>query len=236
MTIALDGEASSNQSSAVTLSTTATDDVVVVSFGHCDTNNVTSIIDTSGQGLTWNPRGLFHTVMSGRDLTLETWWAHVPTALTSCVITALHTGGAWGESAIIAKGISGADFTAPFDPNVSFPGTANDTSSSVPTVTGLTSTATAGLVFGIVGLPLNLDPGNTPGAGFTYLDRQHGSGSIDIWLAEEYKIVSSALASETDTYGTGTPFDWAMMVDMVVEAGGLPPPGGSGEIVVNVCM
>jgi len=117
-------------SATVTLTTTKTDDVIVVAVatgGFWSASQVTGITDTAG--LVWHRRnrrwqnGGFKSnepvnpdppgTAVNQGLDIEIWWAHAPTALTGDVIT-VDVGGC-GFISLIAWGVSGANFLAPWD-------------------------------------------------------------------------------------------------------------------------
>lgn len=118
--LGLDGIASGGVSGApsttstVTLTTTHTNDVIVVCVntgGNFNRGHVTGIADTAG--LTWRKRQQRYVV--GVTPSVEIWWAHAPLALTSDVITVTTT--STGATALTAFGVCGANYLAPWDRN-----------------------------------------------------------------------------------------------------------------------
>src|ERR1019366_6614782 len=116
--LGLDGHATGGalgapvNSANVTLTTTKVHDVIVLAItagGFLNRGIVTSVTDTAG--LVWKKRQ--QRQFNGGQIDLEVWWAHAPAILTGDVIT-VHTD-ATGFISIEAFGVSGANYTAPWD-------------------------------------------------------------------------------------------------------------------------
>ncbi len=144
-------------SSTVTLSTTFADDVIVVgvvSTGYWNASEVTSITDTAG--LTWKKRN--SRWILGSFPSVELWWAHAPTALAGDIIT-VHTansgghfaGGGTGSIALIAWGVSGANYTTPWDKHTQAGSYTDDIDEFYPTeiISQAYTSATNTFMFGL---------------------------------------------------------------------------------------
>ena len=125
-------------SGTITLSTTQHNDVIVLGIamgGYYNTSTVATVTDTAG--LTWHRRnrrwlggGIKNFATNGSTsvaagLDIEIWWAHAPNPLVADVITITpaanvpRDGGAAvaavGSMSLIAWGVSGANYAAPWD-------------------------------------------------------------------------------------------------------------------------
>ena len=125
-------------SGTITLSTTQHNDVIVLGIamgGYYNTSTVATVTDTAG--LTWHRRnqrwlggGTKNFATNGSTsvaagLDIEIWWAHAPNPLVADVITITpaanvpRDGGAAvaavGSMSLIAWGVSGANYAAPWD-------------------------------------------------------------------------------------------------------------------------
>lgn len=178
--IGLDGHATGGAggvgitSGTVTLTTTQPDDVIVINIlsgGFFNRGFPTSITDTAG--LTWKKRSHRQFTNDGSNLpqfSLDTWWAHAPTALSGDVIT-VHTP-ATGLIAIEAFGVSGANFTTPWDRHTGSGllknslqiGVSGATDAAVPVYTNVSRVFS----FGVFAANGNTD--GTTTAPFTFLD------------------------------------------------------------------
>jgi hypothetical protein len=152
-TLSLDGSAtgtfSTTTAGTVTLTTSQADDVIVVVVA-TEKNGaltpVTSVSDTGG--LTWTQRAEWDESTAdggafGSQQTLQTWWAHSPTALSSRVITVTCGGGATDDATIVAFGVHGADTSNPFDTNASLPKSTTVNTVGSATLTGIATNDSA---------------------------------------------------------------------------------------------
>ena len=222
-TLALDGHnftASSCAASpcALTLTTTSTNDVVVVWVKNAaivgSGATASSISDTAG--LTWSKRKAVAT-SSVFAVDLEEWWAISPGVLTGDTISVSLTG-ATVFARIDAFGISGANTATPFDVNVSLPASNTNTvpGASSTSTTNSTTNANTMLIAGFACGTGNCNPITVP-SGFTQID---GYTSADF----SYKIVSATQSSLTETYSwTAVGNARVMISDAVQQAGGGAP-------------
>ena len=137
-------------SASATLSTTHVDDVIVLSVmtgGYFHFSTVTSITDTAG--LTWKRRNQREPLLAIPGYNVELWWAHAPAVLTDDVIT-VNTNPT-GAISILAWGVSGANYTTPWDTHTQAgsytDGVGNDGLS--PTATEIYTNANNTLIFGV---------------------------------------------------------------------------------------
>jgi hypothetical protein len=224
-TLAIDGAnlagcGHSTNSCSTTLSTTHTNDIIMVyTFESLDlqTSCTFTLSDTSG--LIWNSRGGVSgrndgTTGSNRDQNAE-FWAQSPGLLSSDVITESILGCAsvqyGGEyNGLYAIGVSGANFNSPFDPTnpqaVSSAGYSNTPSVSI-------STSNSNDM--IIGVAQQSSFGTlTPGSGFTVILATGPGGA-----ASEFAIVHSPLANSQVTFGDDTTWYWEEMADAIVSSG-----------------
>lgn len=204
----IDGSATNSPASTstptVTLSTTLTNDVIILFAKHNSgtSANITSVSDTAG--LTWTKRkqGLWN----GTNADQELWYAVSSSALTSDVITA--TFGASVGARLTAFGINGANTGTPFDSNVSLPG--STTSATSPTAVSINTTNANDMIitqYVCGGCTLTSRP-----SGFTQVI---ATGSVtDV----AYEVVSSAQTGLSVSYSVTTPNPNAMIVDAVQQA------------------
>jgi hypothetical protein len=168
-------------SESVTLTTTQTNDTVVL----CIQNNATpvaSITDTAG--LTWTQIGT-------RVSTISVFFAQAPSILSSDVITVNFTsGGAF--DAVQAAAFSGANIATPLDSNGALPGS---TSTS-----GVPLTLTTSNAFDLLFACYALNGGETAGSGWTFVPNA-GSTGFD---AFEYQIVNTTQSATPANLSSNT--------------------------------
>lgn len=110
----------------VTLSTSNTNDVIMIIVGNCDSGKSVNFI-TDSAGLTYHRRTTYNNIGNGDDV--EVWYAISSNKLSSDQITVKMTskpGWPWG---VVAYGVSGANTNSPFDGS-------DTTASSDPTGNG----------------------------------------------------------------------------------------------------
>jgi hypothetical protein len=229
-TLTIDGSNSagcghSTNSCATTLSTSTSNDIVIVyAFEGLDlqTSCTFSVQDTSG--LTWSSRGGVSGRNDGstngyRDQIGE-FWARSLGVLSSDVITesisgcaSTQTGGEYNGLQVF--GIAGANYNAPFDPNTSLPGTAN-AYSNTPSVTISTTNANDMVIsaaqqtsYGVL----------SPGSGFT-----------GITPNTEYELAGSPVTNLSVTWGDSATWYWEQIVDAVSAQSGTLTLDGSAQV------
>lgn len=194
--LALDGVASNSingpiTSGTITLTTTQANDVIVlgvVTGGFFNSRPVLSITDTAG--LTWKRRN--RRIRSGNTPFIEIWWAHAPAALTGDVIT-VNFNGTTGAAALIAFGVSGANYLAPWDTHTQAGGYTDLVGNNAfsPAQAQLYTNASHAFLFGIHG-DLAPDGGLTESP-WTYLTAISGTEHNGDTMNESivYQIVST---------------------------------------------
>ena len=221
--MAIDGSVTTNTTTGnayvVSLTTTQSNDVIIVmSYSFSSAGNVSSISDTTG--LTWHKRQAGAT---GGSLDYDEWYAIAASPLSADSITITY--GAAPNERVAAFGISGANTSVPFDPNVSLPAQSNSGSSNVSTLSVSsisTNTSSDMLITSLRGL--GSLPTLTRPSGFSAV--LTGGSSTDF----AYDVVSSTLSSATETYSwTGGAQQASMMFDAVQAA-------GTGGPSVNVLL
>lgn len=186
--------ATTGTTASVTLTTTQTNELIVVQFVG-NTCTPTSIADTSS--LTWTARtGQPFTLGSGQ--LVYYWTAPAAAALTSDVIT-LTCGAGYSFSAMVAYGVAGYKTSGAFDSG----GPQSLTSDPVSITTANQFTMVTGAFAVNTSTP-------TAGAGYT----QIGNTNSDFALFE-YKIVNSAGVNSV-TLGTGAGASHGGVADAIV--------------------
>lgn len=183
-------------SATVTLTTTQTNDIILVAVGFEKPTVALSVSSiTSTSGLTFTRRSTESS--AANNVVTELWQAVSALALTSEVITVNLTG-ALDAGLIIAAAIHGVGvLSAPNDPDVSLPSVAQATSAA-PTVTYSTSAADDLLIATYCS---NNSTGTTAPAGWTKLQGALNGGGVSRFcvFALFTKSVSSTQTSQTFT-------------------------------------
>jgi hypothetical protein len=117
---------------------------------------VSSVADT--HSLTWTKKTDLHFLSASTpntDNTQEIWWAHAPTALSGTITVTMAA--TIDDGTLTTVSVSGVyDPASPWDPNVSLPATATNTTGSATTPSATFSTTAAStLVLGFYGAPVN---------------------------------------------------------------------------------
>ena len=236
MALTLDGSniASSNSTSsqAVVLSTTNTNDVIIVvanTFNQAPTG-------ISGGGLSWTQRKAVSQAGTGYTTYLTEWWAPAAAALSSAsisVTTATNT-----YITVIAFGISGANTISPFDSNATLPGHdgSNSNPNSSPGAYVIWSTTNAN-DFAFVVFASSDNAAQTWTLNSGYSNIQNGASATEVPLAAEYSVLSSTVAW-TDVPPSAQSFQyvpsvsttnaWIELADAVVAASGSITTGTEG--------
>ena len=213
--IAIDGTATAtggftSSITSGTLTTTQTNDVVIVYVTTINGTSAATVSSMSGCGLTWTKRyasGPITLVASSGNI--EEWYAKSSGTL-SCAVTANF---AFNPtfSDITVFGISVANTTTVFDTNGGLPNNAHSNTAGSPSV-GSVSTSNASDML-ISGALTYGTPGNPP-TGWTTINTS-GLGHQD----NAYKVVSSTQSGITVTYGASSTGGWIIVVDAVQAAG-----------------
>ena len=234
----------------VTLSTTQANDVIVLGVSTGGFWNA-SLVDhvSSTSGLVWKRRNrrwqsggykdnAGHTDING-GLDTEIWWAHAPVALSGEVITVhMATGslGGTGSISLLAFGVSGANYTTPWDAHTQAGGYVDNVGNLYyfPATSSLYTKATNALLFGFHSTT-STDTGTTQ-APWTYVTVANASESAGYqsWLSLVYQVVeepqfNTNVVAGVDVSGIGTCYTAQnIMFDSIVAFG---ETGTANEIV-----
>ena len=172
-------------SGTIAYTTVGTDNIIVL-FSQSSPNHTSGSVDistvTDTHSLTWTKKTSLHILSASSpnvDNTQEVWWAHAATALSG-TITVTY-GATIDDAALTTVSVSGVyDPTSPWDPNVSLPATASNTtgSAAIPSVT-LSTTAASTLVLGFYGAPIN--HAETSGANSLFLTAHQNNAGGTNW-------------------------------------------------------
>jgi hypothetical protein len=178
--------------------------------------SVSGIVDTAG--LSFTKRQQVQNTNSGTEnVSLELWWAHYSSALSSDAITVTMTGICDGIN-VVAAGVTGCyDNAAPFDLNVSLPAsTATPSGSSPPTVSGVSTTSPDDLILFLASSSPS-GPGHcsNPPTGFNGYTNSTGSGGGSNW--NDFGLftlsVSAAQSGQSYTLGGSSTDGYVALVD-----------------------
>jgi hypothetical protein len=197
-TLSIDGSALANSSAAttsVTLSTTKSNDIIVVAIE----DNGGAITGVTGGGLTWARRA----TITGGGSNLETWWALAASPLSGVSITVTPTSS--GFTTVTAFGVNGAHTAAPWDVNAALPNHSSGTPSDPRSATTTASNTM------IIGAFRDSTSSPTAGAGYTAIQL-----NADFALTE-YQIVSSPQTALAVTVGTGVSNTNGGIADAIVQ-------------------
>src|SRR6185312_1133023 len=137
------GAATSSASTTVTLTTSKTNDDIIVAVASrrgSSFTTVSSVSDTAG--LSWAKRSsvTLDNVGSNFHMDMEIWLANSPAALSNDVIT-VTLAAVPDTLQVIAFGLNGVPSSSPWDANGSLPVTNASAASSVPSISGISTTA-----------------------------------------------------------------------------------------------
>jgi hypothetical protein len=219
--IGFGSESSSGSSPVQTTSMTAQANeliIVIVTSGHSGSGATHTFTVTDSFGTTYTQRGA--TVVSGTNAEqISEYYAFTGAHTGTFTVTATDTSGYGRSIDVLALGITGASTTNTFDTHAGLPYSNNNAGSSAPTVTNSVSTTNpTDMVLAFEGhLTATADTvgtlgGNAFSAPAAFLQNANGEG-----CNAEYQIESSALTSQTATFGTSQT-NWVMMVDAVERA------------------
>ena len=181
--MSVDGTASANGSTSavITLSTTKTNDVILVGITSNGSNATITIGDTAG--LIWNLRAQ----STGGAAPLKLYYAVSSGILTNDTITVSDATSAFTSATAVA--VNGANTGAPFDPNGALP------SIDVGGASTITTTNANTILLGVVRMVNPATP--SPGSGWT------NASTSGLYFLFEYQFVTSTQSGTSVTY-TGT--------------------------------
>lgn len=214
-----------------TLLTALIGEIVVVTINHESVSGTVPTVSSVSDGTanvyakrfsaTQKPEPQF-----GASEGIEVWWAYAANALVAATITVTMSA-AIDDAVVIAAGYQGftgtAYQTAPWDANASLPKTAQSASAtpSTPTVTGLSTTSTAGMLLaGVVTCG-----GNgvmSPPTGYTQVQQVQNTGASNqvrgILFNKAYSSINSSITVATGSGDEG----WIFWVDALTDQGSGP--------------
>lgn len=136
-TLAKDGATYSTSVTGLTLfgsiTTTNTNDTIVLFAYNSEGNAVVSVADTAL--LTWHKRQ----AMSWDGVITEEWYAFSSAALTSDVVTVTYGASTGGNCRLFMVGVNGTNTSTPFDTNGSLPAQALTSTGTTVSVTGIST-------------------------------------------------------------------------------------------------
>lgn len=227
--LGLDGTATGSARSATvttnTLTTSSPYDIVYVVVAM--RNAKVATITNTGTALTWTQRS----TATSSQVTLETWYAKTATTYTGTVKATLS---ASTDAIVIAFGIRGANYTNPFDPNLTNAVT-NSGTNTTPAVTLSTQNPNT-LLIGAVSTWQNSET-ITAGSGFGLVTTPPTRSSLI--AASEYNIANQTLDQTSINYTLSTSASWTIIGDAIqgISAArntGFEVPSGTGSAALTV--
>jgi Cadherin-like len=226
----LDGHAHGTHSSGgnltVALTTSLTNDIIVVMVYNELNAGAAAVSSVTSPGLTFAKRSSSNGSANG---SLEVWWALSAAALTAATITVAFAA-TYDDASCVAFGVNGCNTVAPWDSNVSLPAHASFTSgSSTPAVTGVSTTQSNDFLIAAIGSVSGTNY-NTAPSGWSLIDNAaNGGGTFTSELDGIGKGVTSTQSSvtvtgaETMTSAGATTVGGEMIVDALTADSGAPP-------------
>lgn len=233
----LDGNAVSaafaaSASGGVTLSTTQTNDIIVVwVMGSRNATTVTGITDGASV-LTFVPRPNGRVSVAGGQF-IEEWYAPSSGLLTNDTIT-VTTSASTGRWVIVAYAVQGTNIASPFDTNAGLPFSASGTSAapSVTTSTTLTNTLI------IAGVATSQNTTATAGSGFAIPTNGTLNSGSGVTGSSETGAFAAAQSSLAVAFSLGASGTWSMITDafagvVTATTSGAIGAGFSATVIVN---
>lgn len=239
MALALDGSAIISEDGATAsqisiqspgITTSNTNDIIVVVVLLVDPNNlasagvVSSVATLAGTGTvgSFTKRKSIATSSLGANFAdFEIWWALASTTLTGKTFR-VNLSQTPDTSFATAFAVSGADTVTPWDTNGSLPATLVQSTSGIPTVTGVSTSNANTMLLGFCAEPIASV--NTAGSGYNLIQQHQASGtSITSTLGAQDKIVSSTQSSISVAFGSTSGADGFIMIADAIQA----PAAGS---------
>jgi hypothetical protein len=184
--------------------------IVVVITGNSNFPTVGSITDSFGTHLSYSPKVSYTSISAGQCLYV--YYALTGTQTGSFTITiSMSTN---DNYCVQAFGITGANTATPFDTNTNLPRTASGTTSSKPTVSGVSTSNANDMILAFEGQTSST--AQTAGSSFTApANLLHNVNSLGNNV--EYEIVTSTQSSISVSFGTSVN-PWVMAVHAVQRA------------------
>jgi hypothetical protein len=191
--------------------------IIVITQGNSGSSSIRTftISDSFGSHLVYTQRG--NTLSSGSNAEAISEYYAVTDSSHTGSFTITVTPSSYNRNFDVQVfGILGANTASPFDSHTGLPYTGSSTGSSIPTVTGVSTSNANDMILGLEGhLSSTAETAGSyftgTGAG-TILNNANGEG-----LNVGYKTVTSTLSSSSIAFGTSVS-DWVMYVDAVQRA------------------
>lgn len=202
-----------------------------------------TVSGVSGGGLTWAKRSsqpLDNAGFGNAYNNLEIWWAFSAGALVAQTITVTWGGVTIDDMSCVVFGVNGftgTDYqTNPWDANASLPAKASAGTTTVPTVSGVTSSNAAVMVLGIAasGGGGNINAGNIAGSAATsIIFATNGGGTNNSSVGAFQSVFSSAQTSIT-VDANNTKNGWMIIADVLAQIGTPALTGGPVRLLLGV--
>jgi hypothetical protein len=218
--LSVDGTASvqvSSTTGTVSLTTTNANDIILVGIHNANSTGYGAVSSVLATGLTFAKLAQEQFKDAFNEFQdMEIWWAAAASPSTYSIAVLIAQSGEMGISAI---GVTGAgSLTSPFDANASLP-KASGSNSAPPSLTGISTTTAADLLFYLVATTSSSGPFSIPASGYSYQATPHGGGTCS---ALATKIVAATQSSITVTDGDNAG-EWTMMFGAVAGSGSSNP-------------
>src|ERR1700676_3180566 len=238
MALAIDGTATGTATGGTTVATSTTmlttanaGDIVVV-FTHAEAVNAQGAHPTvsgiSGGGLSWAKRSAANLDNGGFGNAYnrcECWWAYASGTLSGVTITATWTGVTIDDMSIVAFGVTGFTGTNyktnPWDANASLPAINSASTTTTPTVSGVSTNNAAVMVLDLVATAGggNINAGNIAGSAATSVTlANNGGGTNNSGVGALESVFSSAQSSIT-VDGNTSRNGWMIIADALCQIG-----------------
>ena len=216
-----EGTWSSGSSFTLSVSTTKTNDVVVlwiVTYLSGGSIPVSGVSDSLGK-IVWQAaaRTTYQSCTHKEETTQTEWYGTASSSITSDVVT-ISLSGTPSAASAEELAVSGASIASPFDPNTAVPASFPcSPGSSVPSVSGLSTSDSSDFVFALYGgyTSTTETTGLVAGTSGTLLQTYANTGDS---LAGEYALASAPQNSQSCAFGTTSQY-WGMVCDAIAPGG-----------------
>jgi len=193
------------------LTTANANDVILLRIYVLDNTNVgfPTVSSITGTGLTWTKRyttGPLPVDGTAAYYSIEEWYAIAASPL-SAVTGTINLSGTPTESQAEFFGVSGADTSAPFDPNSSLPAVGHTSFSATPNATGISTTNPSTIILASVNAGIF---SVSPQAGYTLL-----SGGSTTEFGTEYLSTTSKLSGASVGFSGTAGQGYVLLVDAI---------------------
>lgn len=187
---------------------------------------------TDNKGLTWSKHKSFsdNASLTNAFNNIEEWWATGLTAIDTGTGTTptVTISSAADHFAFVCLAVSGMDAAQPWDINASMGSGTGAVASSIPTISGISTSSANTMVFGIATASNTTSCGTpTAGTGYTLIIQATGStgGTNEACVAVEFQSFTSTQTGITVPFSNSVA-DWMMFTDAICS--GCAAGGGAG--------